>query len=401
MNKSRRAIFTLTTNQKLPWACLLFESLKTHNSGCDLILGLVDQMHDGSYPKDCKIVAVEDIGLPDTKCFLFRYGAFNLCTAVKPYYFKKLFELGYDQVLYFDSDIAVFKSLNGYFKLMDEGSDFILTPHLLKPTVETDLPDDIAILRHGTFNLGFIGIAASAESIPLVEWWADKLQFNCVTMIEEGVFADQKFIDLIPSFTSRFFIVRDPGANFAYWNMMRRHVSLRNNSFYIDGNPLTFAHFSGFNIDDLGHLSKYGARVKPDKSAGLDALISWYASNLRKLAADTYVPAPYAFGSFYSGAVIPDDTREKFRQSDYDPDEDPFASCALENGTHAFVQRQSPVIKQNARLEETHNQLLLALRELDTRTHHAFNLLQENELLKGRIAELESFSLARNAQESA
>jgi hypothetical protein len=173
---------------------------------------------------------------------------------------------------------------------------------------------------------------------------------------------------------------------------------LSNDIFYIDGNPLTFAHFSGFDISDSAHLSKYGARIKPDKPAGLDALILWYATNLKNIAADTYVPAPYAFGSFYSGAVIPDGTREKFRQSVYDPDEDPFASSSLESGTHAFVQRQPPVIRQNARFEETHGQLLLALRELDTRTHHALNLLQENEALKEKISQLEGHASVEEAQ---
>ncbi|MFC6792699.1 putative nucleotide-diphospho-sugar transferase [Methylobacterium komagatae] len=398
MNKLRRAIFTLTTNQKLPWACLLFETLRTHNPECDLILGLVDRAHDGSYPEGCKIISVEDIRLPDEKSFLFRYSAFNLCTAVKPYYFKYLFEMGYEKVLYFDSDIAVFQTLDRYFGLMEAGSDFILTPHLLKPTVKSDLPDDIAILRHGTFNLGFIGIAASAESIPLVDWWAEKLQFNCVTLIEEGVFADQKFIDLIPSFTSKISIVRDPGANFAYWNMLRRVVSFEDERFYIDSLPLIFAHFSGFDIHDLGHLSKYGARVEPEETRGLEALILWYADKLRSFSADSYVPAPYAFGSFYSGAAIPDGTREKFRQSVYDPNEDPFACSALEDGSYAFVQRQPPVIKQSTRFEETHDHLLVALRELDTRTHHAFSLLQENETLKARIRELEGQGVTENVQ---
>ncbi|WP_173009227.1 putative nucleotide-diphospho-sugar transferase [Methylobacterium sp. P1-11] len=368
---------------------ILFETLRKNNPECDLVLGLVDRQADFRYPENCTILNVEELGLPDQNHFLFRYNAFNLCTAVKPYFFEHLFKMGYESIIYFDSDIAVFNSLDRYFALMENGADFVVTPHFLEPVTAADQPDEVAILLHGTFNLGFIGIRNSSTAVPIVRWWARMLEHNCVTMIEEGVFADQKFIDLVPSFTSRYVIIRDPGANYAYWNMSRRLVKSVNGEFFVNDSVLMFCHFSGFDLNNPAKLSAYGANNHPEDDAGLNALISWYDSNLRRLNAHTYVAPPYAFDRFASGTIITDKTRENFRRSSYDRNTNPFKDISLEDGSRQLEPRSPPVAGHNSTLADTREHLLFALKELDTRTHHAHSLLMEIEDLKAKLARYE------------
>ncbi|WP_342110965.1 putative nucleotide-diphospho-sugar transferase [Methylobacterium sp. SI9] len=386
MNKLRRAVFTISTNQKLPWVQLLFETLQKHDHNCDIILGLVDRQSDCPYPDNCTILPVEDIGLPNQTHFLFRYNPFNLCTAVKPYYFNHLFEKGYENVIYLDSDIALFESLDQYFRLLEAEIDFVMTPHFLEPPTQRDQPNEISILQHGTFNLGFIGIHRSTTSRPLVTWWAKMLEFNCVTMIEQGAFADQKFIDLIPSFTSRYAIIRDPGANYAYWNMSRRVVTVADGKFLVNDKPLIFCHFSGFDLKQPTELSAYGSKIRPQNDAGLNALVAWYAENLTRLGAHTYVAPSYGFGQFASGTCIPEKLREIFRQSINDSSLNPFEDSLLENGSRTLEPQSPPVVGQTLSAYDMREHLLFALKELETRTHHAQSLLTENEALKSKLA---------------
>src|SRR5205814_1141549 len=84
-----------------------------------------------------------------------------VATAVKPYVFKRfLAEKGVGSATYLDPDIMVFRPM-GRVRQGLERAQLVLTPHLTRPLLGAALPNDHAILRSGSFNLGFC--AARAE----------------------------------------------------------------------------------------------------------------------------------------------------------------------------------------------------------------------------------------------
>ena len=54
-------------------------------------------------------------------------------TAIKPYLMLRLFERGYDKVIFFDPDIEIYRRLDDILALLEGGTSFVLTPHFCEP----------------------------------------------------------------------------------------------------------------------------------------------------------------------------------------------------------------------------------------------------------------------------
>ena len=55
--------------------------------------------------------------------------------------------------------------------------------------------------------------------------------------VEEGLFVDQKWIDLVPGFYPDVGIIHHPGYNVAYWNLHCRRVEI-GDQIRVNGEPL-------------------------------------------------------------------------------------------------------------------------------------------------------------------
>src|SRR3546814_8145195 len=75
---------------------------------------------------------------------------------------------------------------------------------------------EISSLAHGSYNLGFLAVSRSANSQAFLQWWADRLFLYCYDDKSRGIFTDQKWIDLAPSFFD-VAILKHHGYDFATW----------------------------------------------------------------------------------------------------------------------------------------------------------------------------------------
>ena len=135
----------------------------------------------------------------------------------------------------------------------------VLTPHATRPYQDAKQPDEISLLRTGAYNLGFIGVAKTEESRAMLNWWQERCREHCVVQPEDGLFVDQKWIDLVPGFHPGTKILRDPGLNVAYWNLHERTIDSLDPP-RCNGSPLYFFHFSGLKTDRLEAISRYQNR---------------------------------------------------------------------------------------------------------------------------------------------
>ena len=78
-------------------------------------------------------------------------------------------------------------------------------------------PTEAEILTAGVYNLGFIGMARGGDTGFMLDWWAERLERDCVLDPKRGFFVDQRWIDFAPGLVESFHILRDPGYNVAYW----------------------------------------------------------------------------------------------------------------------------------------------------------------------------------------
>jgi glycosyltransferase involved in cell wall biosynthesis len=196
----------------------------------------------------------------DLKWMSFQYDTQDLNTAAKPFGFKYLFDKGYQQVLYFDCDIEVFHSLDNLFSKLDKNS-FVVTPHFTRPLPDYDgaNPVDNIVNRCGQFNLGFIGISNKKNGIHFVNYWCSKTKNKFNVDLENGIFTDQVWCNLLPSFYDDCFIERSFAYNIAYWNLSHRDktILIKNGKPYTSSDPVVFIHYSGIDIKDDTQLSKH------------------------------------------------------------------------------------------------------------------------------------------------
>jgi hypothetical protein len=321
--RDRTAIFSICSNNYLPQAEVFFDSARRFHPQADLYLGLADKHHpQDPYPAGVEILAAEHLGIPDFTNVAFRYDIMEFNTAIKPFVMLDLFGRGYGRVIYFDPDIEIFRPLDGILAALDAGASFLLTPHFCAPPGPQAPKSERDVMRTGIFNLGFVACGRSAETERLLRWWARKLRYDCVNDQPAGLFVDQKFMDFIPAFAENFRSLGDPSLNVAYWNIAGRDLRRDGAGWTVDGRPLGFFHFSGFNPKKSGQLSKYAPELQV--SEDLRALLDHYATKM--LAAGVPPQRPYAYGHFASGTPIPDVVRRMFRDRHPVWVGDPFAT---------------------------------------------------------------------------
>jgi hypothetical protein len=310
---------TICCNNYFAYALVLARSFLRHHPAGRFFIGLADRPSSGvTCPLDPRItvIAAEDLGIPAFGAFAFKYDVLELNTAIKPFLLEHLFQHeGVRRILYLDPDILVLDSLAPLFdKLADV--PMLLTPHLTRPYADDLHPREVDIMRAGTYNLGFIGLAAHDQTWAFLSWWQQRLYNNgCTREVEKGYFTDQKWIDLVPSFFPAHAVLRAPGYNAAYWNLHERTIGFADGRFVANGEPLRFFHFSGVEILDIESVSKHQNRFTLPAIGALRDLFELYRLLLVRHGHLTLRSTPYTYGRFDNGVRVPDIVRIVYRES--------------------------------------------------------------------------------------
>ena len=129
------AIFTICSNNYMPYARTLLASVARYHPEADLFLGLADERiaSDTFYPANVEILPARELGIPDFPSFAFQYDILEFNTAIKPFLFLEIFSRSYQNVIYLDPDILLFRPLISVLDALADGASFVLTPHLCTP----------------------------------------------------------------------------------------------------------------------------------------------------------------------------------------------------------------------------------------------------------------------------
>jgi len=256
------------------------------------------------------VLDAADLSIPEFRRWLFRHDVVEACTAVKGAMLLHLLEAGARRVIYLDPDIAVFAPLDPVIALLDQ-ADVVLTPHLLTPETSAAgvLDNEIGALKHGIYNLGFLGVAATDEGWRFARWWHDRLAAHCVDDIAAGLFTDQRWCDHVPVFFPGTRLLRDPGCNAASWNLASRPLSIGQDGLIrAAGVPLRFFHFTKFTGVGRTMLERHGG-----EDTALHELMAWYGATLAAKAPAGLPRGWWAYGHYADGAPIPRTHRRRWR----------------------------------------------------------------------------------------
>ncbi|OJU10424.1 MAG: hypothetical protein BGN88_08020 [Clostridiales bacterium 43-6] len=103
---------------------------------------------------------------------------------------------------------------------------------------------EISSMAHGVYNLGFLGVNTSQEARRFIDWWASRLSLYCFDDIGNGIFTDQKWVDLAPCLFDAY-ILKHGGYDFAIWSLYQCKMKEENGHYFVNGDELRFIHFSG------------------------------------------------------------------------------------------------------------------------------------------------------------
>lgn len=259
------------------------------------------------------VLMATDLYGDETERWLFAHDVIEACTAVKG---RALLHL-LDQpdctgAMYFDPDTCIFNRLDDVVGLIEKHS-VVLTPHQVDPEEKSEKrairDNEITSLGFGVYNLGFVAVGVGEESRRFAQWWADRLDDWCYDRLDIGIFVDQKWCDLVPSFFEDVKILRDPGYNVASWNLSQRTMSFDENGMaLINGKPLRFYHFT-----KLGPLGDMMTQRYARDNTEVYELWWWYRQQI-ECATDDRIPNRYwHYGHFDNGSPIPKPVRELYR----------------------------------------------------------------------------------------
>lgn len=395
-------VFTTCALNFVPCAKLLAESVKRHLPQARFVITLTDDTPDGFRLEDegfDEALYLEDFAddLGNPRGWAFSHTIMELATALKPFVAAKLMEReDCDAVMFFDADCVLYDRLEQMCAAVQTHS-LVLTPHASLLHENADwIFFERNPLKVGTFNLGYFGLQNNETGRAIASWWRFRLRDHCLIDPEQGLFTDQKWIDLLPSYTDDIKVLREPVYNVARWNTFQRTITKEGERYFVDGEPLQFIHFSGFYKVGPYVRGLYDRSSEPyvKNIEVLQALSLWYSSELDRVRTQGIYGAPWPLGYYGNGEEIPEADRRRYRASQELQNRfpDPFSTSSL-NSYWLYCRRQ-----ERMEAEKTFAKLpgLAEMVPSSVRSHNAI-LRRHNETLNTQL--VETTTALRRAQE--
>lgn len=309
-------VFTSAACNYIPKVRVLVESVKKWHPEWVIHLALSDEIPEGldlsSEPFD-EVHPASSLSIPDFKGWAFCHTIVELSTAIKPFLLRKL--LDRDDcagVIYLDPDTVLFSRLEEVLSAL-EHANIALTPHQLTPErgLAAVMDNEICSLKHGIYNLGFVAVSSTDTGKAFAAWWSERLYYFCRAEIQNGLFTDQRWIDLVPAFFEGVCILRSSRLNVAPWNLTTRKLTgVAPHQVCVDEVPLGFYHFTGF---DSG-VHQIMANKNATGNDTVTNLVNWYAETITELGKDPLSLVAWHFGTFTNGEKISPVARFIYRE---------------------------------------------------------------------------------------
>jgi hypothetical protein len=303
-----RLICTIITKSYLAHARALAESIREHNPDLPPLLVLLADRVDGYFDparEPFQMIQLEDLADQEgIREMSFYYTPFEFCCALRGLLHDYILNHTQSQSwIFLDSDILVLNDLSIVFSQIEEHS-IVLNPHLTAPVNPVDIEiAEVNLLHAGLYNAGFLGLHRTDETRAFVGWFRERLRWFCFED-HPHLFVDQAWLNHAPLFFSDVMLLKSPGINLGHWKLRGRIISKHAGNFTVDGTPVLFAHFTGWDPMALERVSKYRPDLDGSICDGWTELSAVYNRRLQRFGYDSAVRLPYAFTAFDDGYPI-------------------------------------------------------------------------------------------------
>jgi hypothetical protein len=299
-DRCRPALLTIGTCNHQARIALVVESFLRHHPAGQIFICLVDRPKQGmSLALPGTILSAEELDLPGGRRFLFKYEAFELCCALKPYAINYVMQRhAISHLVYLDADILVMKNFWGDLELAWTNHSILLTPHLTRLPGNTSAEFQRSLVQHGAYNGGFIALKIGNETNQFLDCWASLLADGCTFDPMNNIYVDQRWLDLLVPSCESVGVLRDSSLNVAYWNLHERRLTVDDQGEWtVNGLPLKFFHFSGFD------RTRLTTKMKCLDAAAL-AIARYYGDLLEQAGEEQFRTQPYGWDYYVDGTPI-------------------------------------------------------------------------------------------------
>lgn len=162
-----------------------------------------------------------------------------------------------DRITYLDADLLFFSDPSPIYQELGSGSVLIIGHHFL--------PHLKYLEDRGIYNVGLLSFQRDNIGFQCLHWWRDKCLKWCYDRVEDGRFADQKYLDDWPTRFPGVVVLQHKGVGLAPWNAGNYSLRLEKGNVLVDLQLLVLFHFHGLKqikrwLYDL-NLAGYGVNA--------------------------------------------------------------------------------------------------------------------------------------------
>lgn len=140
-----------------------------------------------------------------------------------------------------DADLYFYSSPEALFDELGTAS-VLITPHRYPESLKSHE-------MYGLYNVQFQSFRRDDTGLACLNRWRDQCLEWCYDRIEDGKYADQKYLDEWPErYGDGLVVAENPGCGVAPWNWSSYPMELEGDNMTIGGCPLVFYHFHGLKV---------------------------------------------------------------------------------------------------------------------------------------------------------
>lgn len=121
------------------------------------------------------------------------------------------------------------------------------------------------LIQFGIYNVGWMTFNKDKIGLEALIWWREKCNDWCYTRLEDGKWADQKYLDDWKTRFNNVKIIKQKGANLGTWNIENYNLRLKDKNIFVDNHLLIFFHFHGFKKLLFNYYSPGWQQTKANK----------------------------------------------------------------------------------------------------------------------------------------
>ena len=266
------------------------------------------------------MILLPELGLDNAGWYSAKFTAAEFSNALKPVFLRYLAAF-IDEIVYLDSDIAVFDRFSEMIDLL-KTNNLILVPHMLSPLPRPDqfytYPRRVDIFNSGLINAGCFAIRLS-KCQDFLTFWEEANFSPGAFFTAAGYQTDQHNLNwalvTVPDAT----VLRATRYNVAYWNLHDRDFRFQEGDppiFTVDGKNLASFHFSGYDVRDRLRLSTHDGRYSVYNLPAVAEILNWYSDRILSCFTAQLIDAPYRFDRLSNGFELTKFVREILKGHD-------------------------------------------------------------------------------------